>query len=251
MPDVTGDTLQLADSTLKDAGLVPQHVAFFDSSSPGSTNVVRTSPAANTAVSTGSHVQVFVPIQHYDMIAAATQAKWTATSQVTSPSATVSAGTQTGTAGQVFVLMPATLEDNSVASPALVTVPPPVQGYTISGRYELGGPGMEQEIFRADLGFRQGTPAGESIRFQVVAIANGSSTVVDSGLHDSGSGQVVHVKGLLPVDTTAVVLNVTVLDATTTPDQILWAAPLIEESNASPPPERPKASVSPPTPTGT
>jgi PASTA domain-containing protein len=245
VPDVAGDTLQLADSMLRDAHLVPRYVAFYDSSSPGSTNVVRTNPAANAVVSAGSSVQVFVPIQHYDMIATATQAQWMATSQVTPPSATVSVGTQTGTAGQVFVLTPGTLEDDSVASQALETVPPPVQGYTISGRYELGGPSMAQELFRADMGFRQGTPAGESIHYQVVAIGNGSSTVIEDGTHDSGSGQVVRLEHLLPTATTAVELQVTVLDATTTADEILWAAPLIEESNASPPPDRPKASASP------
>ncbi|HEY7324209.1 MAG TPA: PASTA domain-containing protein [Streptosporangiaceae bacterium] len=245
VPDVTGDTLAQANAALNAVHLVPSYEAFYNSASPGDTNVVRTNPAANTAVAAGSTVQVFVPVQHYDMIAEAAHAQWTADSQVTPPSATLSAGTQTGTAGQVFVLTPATLEDGTVASQALEAVPPPVQTYSITGRYELPGPSIDQELFRADIGFLSGTPSGESIQYQVVAIGNGSPSVLASKIHNSGTGQVDHIVQNLPTGTTAVELSVKLMDATPTPDQVVWASPLIEETNAPPPPTRPSASPSP------
>ena len=245
VPDVTGETLAQADAALKAVHLVPSYQAFYNSTSPGDTNIVRTNPAANTAVTAGSTVQVFVPVQHYDMIAEETHAQWRADSQVTPPSATLSAGTQTGTAGEVFVLTPATLEDGTVASQALETAPPPVQTYSITGRYDLPGPSIDQELFRADIGFLSGTPAGESIQYQVVAIGNGSASVLASKIHNSGTGQVDHIVQNLPAGTTAVELSVKLLDATPTPDQVVWASPLIEETNASPPPTRPRASPSP------
>jgi hypothetical protein len=251
VPDVAGDTLQLADSMLTGAHLVPHHVAFYDSSSPGSTNVVRTNPAANAIVSAGSPVQVFVPIQHYDMITAAAQAQWMATSQFTPPSAAVPVGVQTGSAGNVFVLASAVLEDGTVATQALETRPPPVASGTISGLYRLGDPTMDQEEFRADIGFLRDTPADQTIRYQVVVTVGGSTSVLLTGTHTSGSGSMEQPAQVLPAGTTAVELRVTTLDSTSAKDDIVWYNPRIEEANAQAEPSRSTAPASSPPPTST
>jgi hypothetical protein len=248
VPAVAGDTLQQADTALDAVHLVADHQASYDSSSPEGTNVVGTNPAAGTVVPAGSTVHVLVPIQSYEMIAVAAQAEWTATSQLTPPSATLPVGMLTGTAGNVFVLTSATLEDGTVASQALETRPPPVQNGTITGKYKLPGPTMDQEDFRADIGFVQGTPANQMIQYQVVAVAGGSTTVLLSGTHTSGSGQVPALERGLPTGTTTVELVVTTLDSAPGKDDILWVNPRIVEMNAPQEPPRPTASASPPPP---
>jgi hypothetical protein len=219
---------------LKAVHLVPQYQAFYDTASPGGTNVVRTNPAAGTAVSPNSTVQVLIPIQHFDMVLNAAQAQWTATSQITPPSATLTAGTQTGSAGQIFSVTPATLENGWGAVEALETLPPPVPGGTITGLYKLADATIDQEQFRADIGFRAGTPTGQMIQYQVIAIAGGSTSVVLDGTHSSDSHQVDSLTKLLPAGTTMIELVVKTLDSTTAQDNIVWVSPRIEEANAPP-----------------
>jgi hypothetical protein len=244
---VTGDTLQQADAALTAVHLVPQHQAFYDSSSPGGTNVVRTNPAAGTAEPPNSTVQVLVPVQHYDMVSAATQAQWTATSQITPPSATLTAGTQTGSAGQVFAVTPATLENGFGAIQALETLPPPVPGGTITGLYKLPNATIDQEQFRADIGFRNGTPTGQMIQYQVIAIAGASTSVVLDGIHSSDPHQVDSLTKVLPAGTTMIELVVKTLDSTTAQDDIVWVSPRIEEANAPPETILTPPSATPPT----
>src|SRR5262249_53957362 len=97
---------------------------------------------------------------------------------------------------------------------------------------------------RADVAFLSGTPAGESIQYRVVTIVNGSTSDLESGKLNSGSGQVGHIVKNLPTGTTAVELSVALLDAAPTPDQVGWATPFIEETNGPPSPPRPNASPS-------
>jgi len=245
VPNVTGDTLAQADAVLKDAHLVPSHQAFYNSASPGDTNVVRTNPAAGAAATTGSTVQVSVPIQPYDMIDQVAQAQWMATSSFTPPSAAVPVGVQTGSAGNVFVLTSAVLEDGTAASPVLEARPPPVARGSISGTYKLD-PTMDQEDFRADIGFLQGTPAGQMVQYQVVAVVGGTSSVLLNGTHTSGSGSVPQLEHVLPTGTTMVELIATTLDSTPADDDFAWYNPRIVAANA---PQESSRSLAPTSPT--
>ena len=243
VPNVTGETLAQGEADLSSKSLKPQPRAFYNSSAPNDTNVVRTNPPADTIVSPSSIVQVLVPTQPYDMISAAPSAQWTATSQVTPPSASLPPGQQNSSTGAVFVVTPTALEDGTMASQALETLPPPVQNGTITGTYTLPDSTISGEQFRADIGFRQGTPTGQAIAYQVIAIAGGTATVVSNGIQRSGRNQVPSIMADLPAGTTTVKLVVTTLDLTPAQDAIVWANPHIEEANAPRETARPAASA--------
>jgi hypothetical protein len=178
------------------------------------------------------------------MVSTAPSAQWTATSQFAPPSASLQEGQQNASTGAAFVVTQVALEDGTVANQALETLPPPLTNGTITGLYTLPNATISEEQFRADIGFPQGTPTGQMIAYQVIAIAGGSAEVVSSATHGSGTNQVPSIAAVLPTGTTAVKLVVTALDSTPAHDDIVWVGPQIEEANAPGETARPTASAS-------
>jgi hypothetical protein len=246
VPDVTGETLPSAESQLRDRNLKPQPQASSVTTSAVPWNVVRTEPTASASASPGSTVLVFVPTGQEDLVAeAATDALWTATSQLTPPTANLKfGGNEADNTGAVFLAGPVTLESGGVAtsSQALETHPPPLMGGFIKGVYTLKHETISGEQFRADIGFRKGT--GARIEYEVIATeADGSQSVLVKKEHDAGSS-LTRVEKDLPSRTTNITLVVTALDLTPASDDVIWVDPRIEEANASPAPLLPTVSPS-------
>ena len=225
VPDVTGETLQEAETALRNQHLVPQPQAFYSGPSATAGNVVRTSPAANVVVPPGSTVQVLVPTGTTDLVSAAPSAQWTASSQFTPPTANLQfGGPENNSAGAVLRLPQVALEDRTMAAEALETHPPPVMNAFITGVYTLPAATIAGEQFRADIGFRQGT--GAKIRYQVIAVeAGGPQRTVADDTHDAGTGRMANVHVDLPPGTTHIALRVIALDLTPAQDDAVLGRP--------------------------
>jgi PASTA domain len=243
VPNVTGDSLQAAETTLSNQHFVPQPQASYDGTSAPPGAVVGTNPTAGASASPGSTVQVIVPTGTYDMASAAPSAQWTATSEFQPPFIALPFGGQeTANTGAVLLPQQVTLEDGTIPREALETVPPPLTNGVISGVYKLPNPIIAGEQFRAEIGFRQGT--GGQIEFQVIATeADGSAQAMYTGVHNAGT-PLADVAVALDAGTTQITLRVQALGSTPSKDDVIWVDPCIEEANAPAEPARPTASPS-------
>lgn len=237
MPDVTGMTLQDADSEISGKNLKPQPVATWVSPAAIAGNVVRTDPTPGASASPGSTVQVFAPTGTYELTPVSQSAVWTATSDFHPPFLTLTfPGIESDSAGAALLTGTVTLANGAVVTQALETHPPPLTGAYINGIYTLPDAAIGKEQFRAYISFRQGT--GGKIRYQVVAIAgNGSQVIKSDDTLDTAANPVTPVTADLPAGTVKVALKVTALDNTPATDDVIWVNPLIEEANAPPEPK--------------
>jgi hypothetical protein len=250
--NVVGEPLSQAKADLRKQGLVPAAQAFYDpSTTPG--NVVKTMPAPDTVASPGSRVQVFVDTGTTLFAPLASSASWTARSFVSGIANLQFPGQPTDTNGTAFSASGVTLEDGSTApATSLETIPPDVMGFALRGAFTLQHPIIAGQVFRAFIGFPQGTTAGK-IRYQIITTdAAQNDHIIGRGIHEAGTGQLTPVEVPLTkyAGATNIALRVVAIDSPSQ-DDVVWVDPRIEEWNA--PSRLPLQTASPsptPSPTG-
>jgi hypothetical protein len=250
--NVVGEPLTQAQADLQKQGLVPAAQASYSPSTQPD-HVVNTNPTPGATVSPGSRVQVLVATGTTQLARTAPSANWTATSFFHPPFITLHfPGQPTDTDGTAFPASGITLEDGSTAGPeSLETIPPNAVGTAIRGIFTLKQPPIAGQVFRALVGFPQGTTGGK-IRWQIFATDSaGYDHIIDHGTHEAGTGQLTPVQVSLDdyPGATKIALRVVAIDSPSQ-DDVVWVDPRIEEFGAPPPPQPTPSPTPTPTPSG-